>query len=426
MTSLQAADDAVAPPDEGLLSRFRPVFDRIYPGAPEREESGRLAKEELGWLREAGLTAVRVPVEFGGAGASLRQLFLLMIELAAAESNLPHALRVHFRFQEDRWRERDTERGRDWLRRFAAGAIVGTAVSEREGEFRKPSTTLTRSGGRLLLNGTKYYSTGALYADYVTVSALQEDGDRVTVVVPAGAPGVELIDDWAGFGQRASASGTSVFTDVEVTDPAQIFPPTGTVPGQPAFFQLSHLATTAGIVRRAVDDTAAFVRQRKRSYTQSKVDKQTDDPLVQQVLGRADAVAHALRAIVLDAAAALDAAEDAHWALRTVPEELRTAGQAEQLAGLQIEAELAAARAQAVVLDLALKTTNEIFEVGGSSALDRKFHLDRHWRNARTLASHNPVIYRERQIGDYVLNGTAPVFLSAEVQVKPAAGAAAR
>ena len=32
----------------------------------------------------------------------------------------------------------------------------------------------------------------------------------------------------------------------------------------------------------------------------------------------------------------------------------------------------------------------------------------RHWRNARTLASHNPVIYRDRIVGDYVLNSTSP------------------
>lgn len=84
------------------------------------------------------------------------------------------------------------------------------------------------------------------------------------------------------------------------------------------------------------------------------------------------------------------------------------------MAKTETAAELDASRAQIVVLDLGLKVTNEIFEVGGSSALDRKFHLDRHWRNARTLASHNPVIYRERQVGDYLLNGKVPVFLSAE------------
>lgn len=408
-----------APTDGELLERFRPVFDRIAEGALEREESGRLAIEELGWLREAGVTAVRVPRELGGGGASLRQLFMLMIELAAAESNLPHALRIHFRFLEDRWRERDTERGQDWLRRIVDGAILGTAVSEREGKFHQPATTLKQVDGRLLLNGKKYYSTGALYADYVTVAVALHDGSRAIAVVPSSAPGVELLDDWAGFGQRASASGTSIFNDVEITDPAQIFSPVGGVVGHLAFLQLFHLATVAGIVRRATEDTAGFVRQRQRSYPQSGVDKQSDDPLVQRVLGRADAVAHALRGIVLAAADSLDAAEDARWAFRTAPAGQQAPAWDEHVSAIEIKSELDAYRAQIVVLDLGLKTTNEIFEVGGSSALDRRFHLDRHWRNARTLASHNPVIYRERQLGDYLLNGKVPVFLSAEGRSGP-------
>jgi hypothetical protein len=31
--------------------------------------------------------------------------------------------------------------------------------------------------------------------------------------------------------------------------------------------------------------------------------------------------------------------------------------------------------------------------------------LHRHWRNARTIASHNPTIYKARAIGDVEING---------------------
>lgn len=415
------ASSAPTPPSaEELAARFAPIFERISAGALEREESGRLALEEARWLRDSGFTSLRVPQEFGGAGASLHQIFTLLIDLAAAESNLPHALRVHFRFAEDRWRERDTARGAQWLRRLAEGAVIGTAVSEKVGEFQKPATTLRREGDRLLVSGRKYYSTGALYADYLTVSVTKDDGERGIVVVPSTARGVELVDDWAGFGQRASASGTSVFTDVEVDDESQIFPPVGGVVGHLAFLQLFHLATIAGIVRRAVDDTADFVRRRPRSYPQSGVARQSDDPLVQSVLGRADAVAATLRSIVLDAAGVLDAAEDARWAYRTAEDASRTPDWDARIADLELESELAAYRAQIVVLDLGLTTLNEVFEVGGSSALDRRLHLDRHWRNARVLASHNPAIYRERQLGAYLLNGEKPVFLSPEGSSGPA------
>jgi alkylation response protein AidB-like acyl-CoA dehydrogenase len=47
-----------------------------------------------------------------------------------------------------------------------------------------------------------------------------------------------------------------------------------------------------------------------------------------------------------------------------------------------------------------------LFDIGGSSAVKQSANLDRHWRNARTLASHNPTPYKARAVGDYLLNGT--------------------
>lgn len=56
---------------EALAARFRPIFARIAEGAVERERSRTLPFEPIQWLKQAGFGAVRVPVEFGGAGASL-------------------------------------------------------------------------------------------------------------------------------------------------------------------------------------------------------------------------------------------------------------------------------------------------------------------------------------------------------------------
>ncbi|MBH0779559.1 acyl-CoA dehydrogenase family protein [Nocardia bovistercoris] len=395
--------------DAELLERFGPVFERIAEGALDRETTRRIPLREAGWLAELGFGALRVPVELGGSGVTLRQLFLLLIELGAAESNLVQALRVHFRFTEDRWRERDTERGRRWLARVADGAIVGNASSERSGNVRgQTNTTLREVDGKLLLNGVKYYSTGSLYADYISVAVATAEGQRSAAMVRSDAEGVHLLDDYTGFGQRTSASGTSTFTDV-VVDPGEVIAFEPNFAGQTAIVQLVHLATLAGIVRRAVDETAGFVRRRRRSYSQASADLPREDPQVQQVLGRADAVAHATAQIVLGVAASLDRAVDARFALRTAPEEQRTDAAEARVRALELEAELNVYRAQSTVIDLALRTTTEIFEVGGASALDESLHLDRHWRNARTLASHNPVIYRERQLGDHLLNGVEPL-----------------
>ncbi|GLW30319.1 acyl-CoA dehydrogenase family protein [Actinoplanes regularis] len=388
-----------------LLTRFRPLLARIAAGAREREATRRLPLAEARELAALGLGALRVPEEFGGSGASLRQLFELLVELGAAESNLVQAFRVHFRFTEDRWEERDTARGRLWLGRIGGGAVIGNATSERSGNVRgRTNTTLREAGGRLLLDGTKYYSTGSLYADWISVAVQRGEGDRITALVPRDAPGLELLDDYTGFGQRLSGSGTTLLTDVEV-DPAHVIPQVRRHAGTTSIVQLVHLATLAGIARRAVDEAAEFVRRRRRSYGHGSADLAAEDPLVQQVLGRVDAIAHTTRQIVLAVADDLDTAKNARWAVKADP----TPAAEEQVRELEQRAELGVLRAQSVVIDQVLHVTTEIFEVGGASAVEENLRLDRHWRNARVLSSHNPAIYRERQIGEHLLTGVLPV-----------------
>lgn len=179
--------EAQSTTDAELDAIFGPIFDRIAQGAVAREIDRTLPYHEVGELRAAKFGALRVPVELGGYGVTVRQLFRLLIELAAAESNLPQALRVHFSFVEDQLlAERGPERGR-WLRAVAEGTLVGNAITEPGvGAVDRYRTTLTEDGGRWLLNGVKYYSTGSLYADYI-LAAADRNGERVGVLVDANA-----------------------------------------------------------------------------------------------------------------------------------------------------------------------------------------------------------------------------------------------
>jgi hypothetical protein len=105
--------------------------------------------------------------------------------------------------------------------------------------------------------------------------------------------------------------------------------------------------------------------------------------------------AHAARRLVLASAGELDELLAA-WRDGTLTDEAVVA------------AELNVFRAQQIVLPLVLAETTQLFEVGAASAVGRQRTLDRHWRNVRTTASHNPAIQRKRAIGDYALNGRAP------------------
>jgi alkylation response protein AidB-like acyl-CoA dehydrogenase len=391
--------------DDELKARFAPIFEKIAAGAVDRERNRTLPFDEIRLLKEAGFGALRVPREYGGLGATLRQAFDLLILLAAADSNLPQALRVHFNIIEDLILNKDELVKARWLKAIAGGALIGVAVTELGvGAVENYRTTVRSGTNGLRLNGTKYYTTGTLYADHLIVAA-DQDGKRVSVLIDTDQPGVTVHDDWDGFGQRLTASGTAEFNDVRVSPDRILGPGYGTegrVYGT-AHVQLVLLATLAGIARRAATDTVDWIKPRTRTFTHAVADLPKDDPLVQEAIGKLSAAAFGSRAAVLAA----------------VDELARTLDGRDQDPQQLDASELAAAQAQVIVTKLVLDATTELFEVGGASLTSEKLATDRHWRNARTIASHNPVIFKLRSIGAHELNGAdLPYAWSAGVRPK--------
>lgn len=385
---------------EALAAPFRPIFADIAAEATGRDLSRDLPHDAIRRLKEAGFGAVRVPVEAGGKGATLPQFFNLLIELSAADSNITQALRGHFGFTEDILNTKDAERRALWLGRIAAGEITGNAWSEigTGAALERFSTNVAEKDGRLVLNGAKYYTTGSLFADWIDVGASNAAGQGISVSVRRHADGVDVVDDWDGFGQTLTASGTTTFRDV-VIEPQDVVIDDERFRYSAAFYQIVHLATLAGIGRAITADVAKAVAERRRTYTHAAAGRSSEDPQVLQVVGRIRAAAYAAGAVTLQAAASLERAFEAHFAGNEEAEEKANA-----------IAELEAAQAQTVVSDLILEASTLLFDALGASATKKPAGLDRHWRNARTLASHNPRIYKHRIIGDFAVNGTPPPY----------------
>jgi alkylation response protein AidB-like acyl-CoA dehydrogenase len=240
------------------------------------------------------------------------------------------------------------------------GVLVGNAITEPGvGAVDRYRTRLTRDGNGWRLNGIKYYSTGSLLADHI-LTAADRDGERVGVLVDADADGVRRHDDWDGFGQRLTASGTTEFSDVLVDDDRILGPGYG-VCGPTygtAYLQLVQLSVLAGIAQRAERDTRTWVAERTRSYTHAAADLPRLDPLVQQVIGRLSSAAFTARPTVLAVADELD---------RVLAD---GASNEDDLRAV----ELAASQAQLGVIDVVLPATSLLFEVGDrrSSAQRRR------------------------------------------------------
>lgn len=386
---------------EQLAASFRPIFARIAEGAVQREQTRSLPFEAIDWLKQAGFGAVRVPEEFGGSGASLPQLTQLLIELAAADSNLPQALRGHFAFVEDRLNAHAGSSQEVWFKRFVAGELVGNAWTEVGAvKIGDVMTKLTLHDGQWRVNGTKYYSTGSIFADWIDLFAQREpDGTHVIAAVRTHQPGIKQSDDWDGFGQRTTGSGTSVF-DNALVDAEHVFDFASRFKYQTAFYQLVLLAVLVGSGRAAIRDTAQEIRERTRIFSTGNASSVAQDVQVQQVVGKASAQVYAAQAAAIRAAEAAQRAYQAHFGTSTESEKQAN-----------IAAELESAQAQVAIAELVLRATSDLFNALSASATSTSKSLDRHWRNARTAANHNPLIYKERIIGDWEINDTEPPYV---------------
>lgn len=391
---------AVPTPPVVTVAELNARADRILPqiaaGAAQRERDRQLPYEAVAQIAQAGLFTVRIPKRFGGAGGSVKDVIALLIRIASADSNVAQALRPGFGFVEGLLASRaegaQEERER-WFERYLQGAVIGNAGWEVGGANGSISARIVRDGEHFRASGSKYYSTGSLYADWVSVVALDENDQPVSFILPRDRQGLELLDDFDAMGQRLTASGTTHLHDVQVlaseirTRTVEEGKRTIVTP----FLQVFLAAVQAGIARNALNDAVTFAKEHARPIKHSSATRSVDDPYVELSVGDVSARAFTAEAVVLHAADSIDRA----WAA--------------DLDSVAVDqAAVDVAQAQYIAAESALKAAELVFDVGGASTTGRAHNLDRHWRNARTVANHNPRHWKAAAVGAWQLKGTPP------------------
>jgi alkylation response protein AidB-like acyl-CoA dehydrogenase len=379
------------------LDRLAAVVDELRQTDAAAERDRVLQYDAVDAIRRTGALALRVPGRYGGPGGSVRDVLTAVIRIARGSSNVAQALRPHFGFSERLLSNRATEAEREeWFPRVNSGVIIGNAITDAKGKTPSGAdTTLLADGdGVLRLNGYKFYSTGTLFADLIAVSASDAEGRDLQAIVPVGRDGVELFDDWEGFGQRTTASGGTRFTNVEVRTHEVTTVSDGKHLGHSTtFLQLYLAAVAAGIAAAARDDAVWYVQNKARPASHSLADTAASDPFTLHAVGEITAHASAAEALVLSAADAIDEVVDSG-----------RIADADELARVAI----VVAEAQLVAERLTLAAAERLFDTGGASATARSLNLDRHWRNVRTVSTHNPLAYKAHAAGNYVVNGVWP------------------
>ena len=377
--------------DEEAITAAAEFADAIRPSAVARDLNATLPHDELRDLAATGLLGMRVPHAYGGAGVSNATVAEVFRLIAVADPAVAQIPQNHVAFVDTIIRYGSDEQRAWFMPEFLRGARLGNALSERGGKTSRDFVTrLTRHpDGTYRLDGRKYYSTGALTAQWIPVFARDEHDEIAVAYVPRDAPGVHVDQDWDTFGQRSTISGTTTLDDVQV-EPLWVIHGALSRP-EPntfaAFGQLIHVAVDVGIARGALEDGAAFLRERARPWFEAGVDRAADDPHLIRLAGELAVDVRAAEALLARAGDALDEAD---------------AG------GDVTEARLAVAAAKAFAGEAALRVSTAIFDFSGSSAADRRHGLDRHWRNARTHTLHDPARSKHLHLGRHVVDGVAP------------------
>nr|BFD41907.1 acyl-CoA dehydrogenase family protein [Pseudomonas sp. FFPRI_1] len=389
------------------IAAAREIATQIAAIAADPQANGQLPRRQAELLSTSGLTAIGVPKAFGGLGASVATIVETVRLISVADGGVGQLLQIHnvmlrgiFNGYPDAVRDR-------LISDVLAGKRFGNALAEVGGKnkFALKTRIERRADGKLILNGSKFYSTGAYLAEWISLTAASEDGGA-GVLLNRNTPGLTLVDDWHAFGQQNSVSGTVIFDNIEL-DEDFVSPRKGPMKRTGLTFpQILHAAIDTGIAAGALGAAVDYLKQHARPWVESGVDHASEEPHIIKQIGEYAVALRAAESLLRDAARVFDEHE-----------------QDPDNKELQDQLILSVATARALSDSASLKISSDIFSLLGASSSLSKWNLDRFWRNARVHTTHDPIRWRLHHVGNYYLNGVDPGEYTAILNAKEQQGA---
>ncbi|SDT25670.1 sulfur acquisition oxidoreductase, SfnB family [Pseudomonas asplenii] len=378
--------------DEEAIAAARQLAARFAVEASVRDRERRLPAAELDEFTATGLWGITVPKTYGGAGVSYVTVAEVIKIISAADPSLGQIPQNHLGVLDILAQTATEAQKRHYFAKVLEGYRFGNAFSEAKSKNAGTFDTRIRfDGDEAVINGEKFYCTGALFAHIVPVVGLDEAGNAQIAFVERHAQGLTIVDNWDGFGQRTTASGNALFVDVRV-------PRSSVIPAHLAFdqptangpiSQIIQAAVDTGIALGALEETKRHARQ-ARPWIDSQQEHGWQDPFSLAAIGDLEWRVHGTEAILEKAGRAIDHA-------LAEPSEDSVA-----------EASVVVAQAKVLSAETALLAASKLFELAGTRSVLGKHNLDRHWRNARTHTLHDPARWKYHLIGNYLLNGVKP------------------
>lgn len=380
--------------DEEAIQIAQQLAEDFAKEASIRDHERRLPLSEINKYSQSGLWAINIPKQYGGAGASYKTLAEVVKTISSADPSLGQIAQNHWVFLEHIRLDATEEQKQFFFKAVLGGERLGNAFSEKGSKTVADLTTRIEfdASGNGIVNGQKFFATGALLAHRIPVVAIDAEGKPFAAIVPQGTEGVKITNDWSGFGQRTTVSGSVALNNVKVD--AKFIVPIYQAFVRPtaagAISQFIQAAVDAGIARGAIQETIHYVRNFARPWIDSGLDKASSDPYTIANIGELKIKLRAAEAVLDLAGLAIDLAL------------------AEPTEDHINEATLLVAEAKVLTTDIAILAANKLFELSGTRSTLSELNLDRYWRNARTHTLHDPVRWKYNIVGNYFLNDVPP------------------
>ncbi|AYG70319.1 SfnB family sulfur acquisition oxidoreductase [Rhizobium sp. CCGE531] len=361
-------------------------------GAALRDREGLLPIAELDAYSQSGLWSINVPKAYGGPEVSYATLAKVIAIIAAADPAIAQITQNHLAIVATV--DLDGTEGQKKV--FFGWALEGIRYGNAFSELKSKTvadfeTKVVHDGDDVVVNGEKFYTTGALLAHIVPIVGVDETGQGYLVFADRDAPGLTVTNNWSSFGQRTTASGSVKIENVRVPKARALKVTSFDHPtvGGPVS-QIIQSAIDVGIARGTIDDTIEFVSKYSRPWIDSGKATAGEDLFTIAQIGDLKIKLHAAEALLEIAGHAIDVAR-ANPTLETVSEATIKTGESKVL-----------------TTEIAILSTNKLFELAGTRSTLAEHGLDRHWRNARVHTLHDPVRWKFYHVGNYYLNGVHP------------------
>ncbi|RMZ86541.1 hypothetical protein DV736_g6235, partial [Chaetothyriales sp. CBS 134916] len=392
---------------EAWRERAKEVAQILAIDVTERDIQNKSPGKEVQLLKAAGLTRVLGLKKYGGGGQDWSVAYQVIREVAKGDGSVGAILGYHLLWsttanvvgteeQADHTQKLLLEK--DWF--------IGGAVNPRNADLK-----ITSDGDHIVFNGSKRFNTGGVVSDATVLEGVLEGTEyHIFAIVPTKQPGIEFGNDWDNVGLRLTESGSVRINNVRVPwtdalgwDPKTKQPLEGVLKIPYASLLLPTIQLVfsnfyLGIGWGALDAAKKWTTTKTRAwpYGGDNKEKATDEFYILERYGDFFANLRAAEALADRAGEQIRDLYADHSAKRDVTAQ-RRGDVAEWVASIKV-----------VATQTSLRVTSGVFEVTGASSTARSVGLDQYWRNVRTHTLHDPVAYKERELGRYYLLDEAP------------------